>query len=366
MGAYTFGAPVFFIVRQSALLGVDLFLVLSGFFTAGYLFAEHRKTGRISWGGFFSRRARKIYPSYALAVLIMFIWQAMNIHQGTPLHRFAAAFGDLWIYLAHLQNYRIPRVDSFIQTWTLALLIQFYIGFATLLYALNRFGRGKTANPFRAIPWLFAISIPLCFFLRLRAANRHLIFDPWTHNFPLEFRLDEILAGVWIAYLVVYARPAIERFLQYKPLLILFCLASILPVALRKIEAPWFLHVWGYTLAGFGCAGGVLYAWSAEQRRRQADPVHYPFTRLLAFIGVMSYSIYIWHMPFGPWVGLKVGNKLCGLLHLWGSPFQYWLQVAVYFSIAIAGSWAMYVLIERPSNRSFISVRLPSPPSTSP
>lgn len=350
MAADTFGAPVLFFLRQSALLGVDLFLVLSGFLTAGYLFAEHLQTGRISFGRFFSRRALKIYPSYASAVLFTFIWQAARVHRGTPAHRIAKAFGDIWVYLAHLQNYRIPRIDAFVQTWTLVLLIQFYVAFAVLLHVLDRFHRDKTTHPFRAIPWIFAISVPVCFLLRKKVADHYPIFNPWTHNFPLQLRVDEILSGVWIAYLIVYARATIERIARYWPLLVLICMGAILPVSLRKVEAPRFLHVWGFTLAGFSFAGLILAAWIKEKNRLDdARFVSYHLiTRLTAGVGVISYSIYIWHLPFGAWMGMKVGNRLCTSFGLWGSPFQYWLQVGVYFGIAIATSWVMYLCIERP------------------
>ena len=346
----TFGAPVFFILRQSALLGVDLFLVLSGFFIAGYLFEEHRQTGSISFARFFSRRALKIYPSYGVAVLLMFVWQAARVHRGTPALRITAAFGDIWVYLAHLQNYRIPRVDAFVQTWTLVLLIQFYIAFAVLLYTLDKFHRDKSTHPFRAIPWIFAISVPVCFFLRRRVADHYPIFNPWTHNFALQLRVDEILSGVWIAYLVVYARPRVDRIARYWPLLLLVCIGTILPVSLRKVEAPRFLHLWGYTLAAFGCAGLVLVAWTKEKKRLDdaCFVTDHLLTRLVASLGVISYSIYIWHLPFGAWMGMKVGNRLCTWFNLWGSPFLYWLRVSVYFGVAIGASSVMYVCIERP------------------
>ena len=346
----TFAAGFLFILRQSALIGVDLFLVLSGFFTAGYLFAEYRDTGCISYGRFFVRRAVKLYPSYLLAIGIMFVWQVVRAHHGTPLQRVVGGLRDIWVYLAHIQNYLAPRSELFIQAWTISLVIQFYVAFSLLLLVLIRLSGSGAANPFRAVPWIFAASIPICLFLRYRVANESTRLDPWIHRFPLHLRIDELLAGVWLAYLVVFARPALERLARFWPALFLASIGMMLPAALRAQEAPRFLDVWGFTLAGFGCAGLVLLAWAigragtAKVDARRSLPY-----RMLAGIGVCSYSIYLWHLPLGPWLGTRVGNRLCGALHLWGSPLQYWVMVGVYFGVAMGISLAGYFLVEKPA-----------------
>ena len=51
-------------------VGVDVFFVLSGFLITGLLLAEAERRGRVSLGGFYVRRARRILPAAALALLV--------------------------------------------------------------------------------------------------------------------------------------------------------------------------------------------------------------------------------------------------------------------------------------------------------
>src|SRR5438270_517323 len=61
-------------VRQLALSGVDVFLVLSGFLIGGMLLTELNATGRVLLGRFFARRAWRLLPVYLLAILLGWRW----------------------------------------------------------------------------------------------------------------------------------------------------------------------------------------------------------------------------------------------------------------------------------------------------
>src|SRR6187402_1366941 len=50
-------------------LGVDVFFVISGFLITGLLLRERDATGRIHFGGFWGRRARRLLPALALLLL---------------------------------------------------------------------------------------------------------------------------------------------------------------------------------------------------------------------------------------------------------------------------------------------------------
>src|SRR5690348_6314979 len=50
-------------------LGVDVFFVLSGFLITGILVAEAERTGTISLGEFWARRARRLLPAATLVSL---------------------------------------------------------------------------------------------------------------------------------------------------------------------------------------------------------------------------------------------------------------------------------------------------------
>ena len=52
-------------------LGVDLFFVISGYLITRLLVAEHQRTGRISIGRFYLRRARRLLPAVALLLAVV-------------------------------------------------------------------------------------------------------------------------------------------------------------------------------------------------------------------------------------------------------------------------------------------------------
>ena len=49
-------------------VGVDVFLVVSGYLITALLLAEHARSGRIALGRFWRRRARRLLPALALVV----------------------------------------------------------------------------------------------------------------------------------------------------------------------------------------------------------------------------------------------------------------------------------------------------------
>src|SRR4051794_36969492 len=50
-------------------LGVDVFMVLSGYLITGLLLAEHDGSGAVRVGGFWSRRFRRLLPALLLCLV---------------------------------------------------------------------------------------------------------------------------------------------------------------------------------------------------------------------------------------------------------------------------------------------------------
>lgn len=115
-------------------LGVDMFLVVSGFVIGGVLFGEHARTGAVRLGRFYARRVRRLLP--ALAIFL--------IATGALTVVFLSPFGDqqrmLWtamaatVFLANVELYRTTGYfdgsaerNPFLHTWSLSLEEQFYL-----------------------------------------------------------------------------------------------------------------------------------------------------------------------------------------------------------------------------------------------
>jgi peptidoglycan/LPS O-acetylase OafA/YrhL len=167
--------------------GVDLFFVLSGFLISGLLFKDYKNTGRIHIRRFLIRRGLKIWPSYYLlmmgaAVLFVFGHAAMSKSQ-------------LLANIFFVQNYipGYPFYTIFSHTWTLAIEEHFYLLLPFLFLLLV--ARGRTGDPFRAIPMLALIIAITCFSFRAFELPPHIA--AWNTH----MRIDELFGGVALAYL---------------------------------------------------------------------------------------------------------------------------------------------------------------------
>ena len=356
-----FAKPVWVMMTQLAVAGVDLFYVLSGFLIGGLLLRELSSTGRIAVGRFYGRRALRLWPAYFLAVLYAWKWYAWGGHtiDGQPVR--PPSLGEMWPFFLQVQNYydlhvhEKLNIGAVMQTWTLASLMQFYLLIPLLLLLLASVGGGARGGKIRALPWVVAGIFIACFAMRWRAAPANSRdYDAWRHYFPTHLRLDEPMAGVLAAYWVIHARPQVDRLMRYWPLILIASLGALLPVALRKEEGPRFLIVWGYTLAGVGCLGLVMVAWWRGQPRADGTVRRAPApVRWFAQIGVWSYSIYLWHQPTVQNLAPKIRTRLftrMDRMHLdpWHSPWQYLIEAILFFTMAVGFGAVMYYLIEKP------------------
>src|SRR5262245_60790412 len=114
-------------------IGVDVFFVLSGFLITGLLVDESERTGRIDLGAFYARRARRILPAAAVALVATLI-AAMVILSPLDMTRIAADGLAAGLSVANLQfalsatDYFAPADPSpMLHFWSLSVEEQFYL-----------------------------------------------------------------------------------------------------------------------------------------------------------------------------------------------------------------------------------------------
>ncbi len=121
-------------VWQNGFLGVDLFFFVSGFCIC-YPYARARHDGKPhpSTREFARRRALKILPSYALALVVFAcVFHAHFASAGDEL-------ADLGAHLAFLHTWYWPYYGAFSgPLWTLGVEVQFYVVFAALAGTIRR------------------------------------------------------------------------------------------------------------------------------------------------------------------------------------------------------------------------------------
>jgi peptidoglycan/LPS O-acetylase OafA/YrhL len=314
--------------------GIDLFFVLSGFLVGGLLFKELKTTGRVDVKRFLVRRCLRIWPAYYAFVLYIVFRLVRNSHLSI-----GQAMRAVWPNLLHVQNYfGSPRGI----TWSLALQEHFYLLLPAFLLLLTR--RRGVALLARGIPVTAAILVVACTSLRL-LINGLRPYDMWTHETPTHLRIDGLFWGVLLAYLYHFQGAGLGRFVtRHRSLLLSVGLMMIAPSFFFEEEQSPFAWTVGFTLLyfGYGCLVLVAIYWPRESAGAPSPGIA---SRMLAAIGVFSYSIYLWQYDLGR---LPVHNHL--LVYLPRHPAMlYWLvATAAYLGCAVAAGAIMARVIELP------------------
>jgi peptidoglycan/LPS O-acetylase OafA/YrhL len=121
-------------------VGVDVFFVLSGFLITGLLLAEARRHGSVSLLDFYVRRARRILPAAALALVAtdaaaLFLLNFVRAHGAVVDSLNAAAFAANFHFAATGVDYfaRQAPPSPILHFWSLSVEEQFYLVWPFLL-----------------------------------------------------------------------------------------------------------------------------------------------------------------------------------------------------------------------------------------
>jgi peptidoglycan/LPS O-acetylase OafA/YrhL len=254
--------------------GVDLFFVLSGFLISGLLFVGHQKRGRLDLSRFYVRRGMKIWPSFYVLIAAGVL---MKLAHGRSI-----SSGPLLAELFFVQSY-FPGMWGI--TWSLAVEEHFYLLLPLLLLLIGR----NRERPFAAIPWVFCLTAIFCLACRFAVGSSHGGFQAYLY--PTHLRIDALMFGVFLSYYYRYQPATFKRVASWQGHWIVVAVTVLLlltyPVQNRN------MHTWGLTIVYLGAGVLVAKAILFESPGPMALT-----SRLLARIGVYSYSIYLWHIFF--------------------------------------------------------------------
>jgi len=171
-----------------------------------------------------------------------------------------------------------------LHTWSLSIEEQYYIFFPILfLIFFNR----RNIILFAIIISLFLIS----FFLSIYASKYH----SSANFFLLPFRIWEILAGSLVAFLLHKKKKEKSNFLSIIGFFLIF---SSFFFFNEKIPTPSF-----YTLIPI--LGVVLILIYSENETLVSKFLSH---KILVTVGLMSYSLYLWHFPITSFFKIKFNN----------------------------------------------------------
>ena len=196
---------------RGGFLGVSTFFTLSGFLITGLLLAEWRATGRVSFGGFYARRARRLLPA-AIVGLLLAAAITPALHDPSVSHAFRgdalAALFDVanWRFLAAGRSYGalFTLPSPLLHFWSLAVEEQFYLVLVPVLVGLLALARGRRRLLGAAIAFL-AIASLADGWIAVRGGSVDRVFDG-TDTRALEFLVGALLAFVLAGRVVRGAR----------------------------------------------------------------------------------------------------------------------------------------------------------------
>lgn len=290
---HVFGKPV------GGFIGVDIFLVISGFLITGLLLREGEKTGRISIGNFYRRRVRRIFPAAIVTIGVTVVVSYAVLTSS----RFESVAGDGFWSLLFVVNWHFASAgtdyfnqqlpDSPLQHfWSLSVEEQFYLVWPVLLIGLlfaakRARGRGGSVNVGAWAGGFAALAIVSSFAWAWWQSSA----EPTIAYFSTVTRAWELGVGALLAVvgpgLMNRASMAVRNVLAVAGYAgVVFGALVITPE--DPFPAPLgAIPVLGTALllaSGIGAAKQV-----AATRPISIQPITY--------IGNLSYSLYLWHWP---------------------------------------------------------------------
>jgi peptidoglycan/LPS O-acetylase OafA/YrhL len=304
--------------------GVTVFFFLSGYLITTLMRAERESTGTVSIRHFYLRRVLRILPPFYLILMVATVLTALRVLPGDLQLR------PLLAQVLHVSNYWFIFEGSdgipagTVPYWSLAVEEHFYLAFPLLYLALSRYlsTRAQARTLWALCALVCVWRCVLVFGFGVTEDRTYMASDT---------RFDSILFGSALALGMnpVLDRPAGPDRL-WKWLLLPAGLALLLVTFLYR-EA-WFRETLRYTLQGIALTPIFVTA----IRFPRWLPLRFLNARPVAFIGLLSYTLYLGHQAV-----------MMGL--------QYWFpslepvgRAALAFAIAFACSLLIYRFVEKP------------------
>ncbi len=297
---------------EFAFLGVLIFFVLSGFLITGLLCSEERRFGTISLRNFYLRRAFRILPALFVFIGLISLLIELNLVTDTPWTTVAFSM----VFLKNI----FGTGSTLGHLWSLSLEEQFYFIWPIMFTIV---GRRNLLAP--------TLGIALAVILYRTVAILVTPYDYGRGIFELrtDFRMDSILVGCALA-LVIDRRTnsaigfsRIARWATHPlwtgPLLVfwtLYCGIPRLWAAYLTVQTALVCCLVFHTIA---------FPDSAMGRGLRL--------RSLAFVGLISYSLYLWQQLF-----LVVSVPSWGVIR----------ELPLCLFLTAAAALLSYYLVERP------------------
>ena len=306
-------------------IGVDIFFVISGYLITRIISREIMG-GRFTFARFYERRIRRLFPALftVLAFVLVAGWFILLPSDYLATSRAAAGtvlFSANFVFWRDLGGGYFAddaKLNPLLHMWSLGVEEQFYLLFPAFLLVIHRYARrwmipvlvGSLALSLALSLWMTPIKAVASYFL-------------------LPTRAWELLAGSLLA-VVSIPQPRTQLWRELLAGASLVCIAA--PVMLYSARTPFP----GYA-ALLPVAGTVVLIWLGGGRSTIVGRVLQ--FRPAVYIGLISYSLYLWHWPL-----IVFARHLNGL-----DPIRPYIPILLLVSLVVAA--ISHAVIERPFRR---------------
>jgi peptidoglycan/LPS O-acetylase OafA/YrhL len=299
-------------------VGVDVFFVISGYLIAGLIYGEMRD-GRFSILEFYERRVRRIFPALFLVLMACTVAAAFLFFP-SDFSRYAKSLFATAFFASNIEFWRelgyfdiSAEMKPLLHLWSIAVEEQFYVLFPAILLLVS--GRSKA----RAL-----VTVALILVASLAFSIYAVKAGPAFAFYMLPSRAWELMLGAVVA---IGAFPSVSRPLR----------EALAGLGVAMIAASVFLYTKATPFPGAAallpCVGTalVIYAGQAATSVNRALS-----TRPLVFVGLISYSLYLWHWPLAVFTRAALQRDVTAR------------ETVALIAVAFALAWASWRYVERP------------------
>jgi peptidoglycan/LPS O-acetylase OafA/YrhL len=308
-------------------LGVTVFFFLSGFLITTLMRSEFERNGAVNVGHFYLRRALRILPPFYLVWLVAHLVALCIFPPGT-------LYGPTMIaQLLFVSNYEgiyglnreAPGTGVL---WSLAVEEHFYLLFPWLYLAMQRW---RLSGPRQAsLLWGLCVLVLLwrvVLTFKFHAGPGHIYIASDT-------RVDSILFGCALA---VWGNSVFDKPFGTPNVWIYALLPAAVTILLMTFTSRnlVFQQTWYFTAEGVA----LTLLFTAAIRFHSWPLFQWLNSRPVAFVGMLSYSLYLTHFLM---------LRVVGQLWPQGNPAA---RAAIALLISFIGAWAIYSAVEKPCAR---------------
>lgn len=317
-----------FTMFSGGYVGVDVFFVISGFLITNIIVKELDNTGRFSFINFYTRRIRRILPALIFVIIFSFlasIW-LLNLAKfkvyGGSLATAIISFSNVFFYKQAGYFDIFSQSSPLLHTWSLGVEEQFYIFWPIALLIIFKINK-KFIVPFLVLIFISSLS----WSIYEQSTNINSLY------YLAQFRAFEFCIGASLVWLLKFK-------MRSEPIKEFLCLVGFVLV-LYSIFIYDSNTLFPSYNALLPCVGAALLIYSGTAK----------FTgyilrnKVIGFIGLISYSLYLIHWPLIVFVKTyseNIGHEFTLSLTM---------KISIFF-ISIAVASLMYYLIEQPFRRN--------------